>query len=226
MFRNLILALTSLALGVALSACQSDPGASSGALRPVDPRIETCSAGSSVALSTEAKLDLSDLLTRQNGMVNATVQRKLSTMISDAAGDSLTGADLVKAQENYLACLRDEADRSARASAPWKHLSDAECRAAYACEDQNIAQFRTCQDVAFEMYQEGAIDKPRARAAISDCRGVIADNPGCYQAGAGAQLKTARALCAQKIGSISEYGTSGGEDYRHLVEQMKANGLI
>lgn len=227
MFRNLFFVSLPLVLGLTLAACQSDPGDDRQSLiRPVDPRIEICSAGSTVTLSATAKADLSHLLRTGNGEITGETERKVRTILTDNAGGALTGDALVRALDTYTACLRDEADRQAQQAAPWKHLTAAECTAAYSCEGQNMAQYRTCQDVVYEMYTEGSIGKSHAQNALRDCNGMLAENSACYQAGPGAQLKTARALCAQKIGPISDHVAGGGEDYRRLFENMKASGLI
>lgn len=227
MFRSLVFLMVPLIAGLGLAACQPDPGDDRQSLiRPVDPRIEICSAGSTVTLSATAKADLSDLLRSGNGEITAETEREVRTILSDNAGGALTGDDLVRALDTYTACLRDEADRQARQAAPWKHLTAAECTAAYACEGQNMAQYRTCQDVVYEMYTEGSIGKAHAQNALRDCNGMLAENSACYQAGAGAQLKTARALCAQQIGPISDHVAGGGEAYRRLFENMKSSGLI
>jgi hypothetical protein len=227
MFRNLFFVSLPLVLGLALAACQSDPGDTRQSLiRPVDPRIETCSAGSTVTLSAKAKADLSDLLRSGNGEMTIETEREVRTILTDNAGGALTGDDLVRALDTYTACLRDEADRQARREAPWKFLTAAECSAAYACEAQNMAQYRTCQEVVYEMYTEGSIGKSHAQTALRDCNGMLAENSACYQAGPGAQLKTSRALCSQKIGPITDHVAGGGEEYRRLFESMKSSGLI
>ncbi len=227
MFRNLFFVSLPLVFGLTLAACQSDPGDDRQSLiRPVDPRIEICSAGSTVTLSATAKADLSELLRTGNGEITTQTERQVRTILTDNAGGALSGDALNRALDTYTACLRDEADRQARREAPWNHLTAAECTAAYSCEGQNMAQYRICQSVVYEMYQEGKIDLAYARRTLGDCNGIIADNAGCYQATSSTQLKTARGLCEGKTGPITDHVAGGGEDYRRLFENMKSSGLI
>lgn len=177
--------LAILSLLLPLSIC-SDPnvGDNRGALRPVDPRIEICSAGSAVQLSAEAKIDLDDILKRQGG-VTGTVERKVETLISQAAGSALTGPDLVQAQSNYLACLREEANLAARNSKPWENYSAKQCTAYAGCEANRMAHVTSCRE-----------ELQRVGQPYKECYSNLTNRlVACFDVQNADQLQLARSFC-------------------------------
>lgn len=168
-----------------LSICSSPPPTNDrGALRPVDPRIEICSAGSAVSISANAGADLTEVLKGQ-GSVNATVERKVETMISQAANNTLTGEQLVSAQENYLACLKDEAERTTRNAKPWQSYSAKQCKAYAMCEESRMAKVRICR----EEFQ-------RAGQPSGECSDNLTQRlAGCFEVGNSDELELARSFC-------------------------------
>ncbi len=153
-------------------------------LRPVDPRIETCSAGSSVKISAEAEADLTKILEGQ-GSVTGTVEREVETMISQAAGNSLSGAQLVQAQENYLRCLRDEAELAASIAKPWENYSSNQCTAFAHCEDTRMAMVATCRT-----------ELQKANQPYRECYSNLTSKlVACFSVKNADQLQLARSFC-------------------------------
>jgi len=181
------------ALSIALMALAGCPDRTAGTLRPVDPRIEVCSAGATVSLSAEVKGELTEII-GESGSITGELERDVKTTLSSATTDQLSGAQLVRFQENYLQCLRDES-ASQVSMERWETLTLAECQDAKACEADVMAGIRICTEEVRAIGREQGWSEQRTSATAVDCFSETSTLPGCFRTDDIATLKLSRSRC-------------------------------
>ncbi len=165
-----------------LAGCPGIPRESSSGLS-VDPRVEVCSLGTKVSLSTNAKASISKILEGEAAL-DGSVSREIETIFSKAGADQLSQENLVKAQQQFYDCLASESERELAASKPWVLMTSEQCTAAYQCEDRVMSKYRTCLDIT---------------GGDSNCNSGLAQNSSCWGVSRD-NLSIARSTCSAKFG--------------------------